>query len=223
MTTDALARLVTGWAALVAWSLVAFTLLERVRPRHRHRPTVRRVALAAALLASNVAIAQVLVGAADLRGERVALAWVLGEVLHYAVHRAMHAVPALWRFHRLHHDGAPLAWTTTWIVHPVDAAMMATTSVIAAAAVGGGAELALGFVVGRRVWAIVLHANLAWPESPLDALVATPAFHARHHREELAPANFAATLPILDRLFGTYRAPEPDAPRALTADGSASA
>ncbi|MEP6863497.1 MAG: hypothetical protein ABJE66_22930 [Deltaproteobacteria bacterium] len=35
---------------------------------------------------------------------------------------------------------------------------------------------------------------------------ATPAFHARHHREELAPANFASTLPILDRLFGTSSA-----------------
>lgn len=219
MTTEAIARVLAGWAVLVGWSLVVFTLLERVRPRHRHRPTVRRIAVAAALLATNVAVARALVGAADLRGDRIALAWLVGEVLHYALHRAMHTVPALWRFHRLHHDGAPLTWATTWIVHPLDAAMIVTASVVAAALVGGGAEAAAWFVVGRRIWTIVLHANLAWPPSPLDALVATPAFHARHHREDLAPANFAATLPVLDWIFGTYRGAEP----RLTARGRASA
>jgi len=30
--------------------------------------------------------------------------------------------------------------------------------------------------------------------------------HHRHHCEDLAPANFASTLPVLDRLFGTSAA-----------------
>ncbi len=39
----------------------------------------------------------------------------------------------------------------------------------------------LWFFVGRRAWTVALHANVAWPSA----------------------ANFASTLPILDRIFGT--------------------
>jgi sterol desaturase/sphingolipid hydroxylase (fatty acid hydroxylase superfamily) len=205
MTTDAVADFAVGWLALVGWSVATFTALERIRPRHRVRPGARRVAIAAGLLAVDAAIAVALVGGAGLRGGSVITAWLLAELLHYAVHRAMHGVPLLWRFHRVHHDPAPLAWTTTWFVHPVDSVLNASAAVVAAWVVGGGLPTALWFVVGRRAWSIMLHANIAWPSSPLDGLIATPAFHARHHREDLAPANFAPTLPILDRLFGTFR------------------
>lgn len=206
MTLDDVTRFALGWLALVAWSLVAFTLLEKMRPRHRHYPGIRRILLAAILLAVDAAIARALVGAADVHGGRVVLVWLVAELLHYAVHVAMHRVPLLWRFHRVHHDPAPLVWTTTWILHPVDSVLHASAAVAAAWLVGGGLPAAAWFVVGRRIWSIVLHANLAWPASWVDHVVATPAFHARHHREDLAPANFASTLSILDRLFGTYRA-----------------
>lgn len=208
MTTDALARFAAGWLALVVCSSLAFAFLERVRPHHRDHPGPRRIALAAALLAIDAALALALVRCADLHGDRIALAWLVAEVFLYALHRAMYRSSRLWRFHRLHHDGPALAWTTTWYVHPVDAALTALAALTAAALTGGGASAPAWFVVGRRVWSIVLHANVAWPASRLDRFVATPAFHARHHREELAPANFASTLPTLDRLFGTSSAPD---------------
>lgn len=203
-------ELAIGWLALVAWTTVAFTLLERLRPRHRQHPRARRIAIAAGLLAINVAIARLLVGAVGPSGGRVVLVWLVDEALQYALHRAMHRVPLLWQFHRWHHDDVPLTWTTTWFVHPLDAALTAGCAISAALLVGGTMPSALWFVVGRRVWTLVLHANLAWPASALDRWIATPAFHARHHREELSPANFAPTLPMLDRLFGTYAALCPD-------------
>lgn len=158
------------------------------------------------LLGANVAIAHLLARVIDLQGGRVVLGWLVGEVLLYAQHRAMHRVPLLWRYHRLHHDDVPLAWTTTWYTHPIDATLETLCGIVAALLVGGGMPSALWFVVGRRVWAIVLHANIAWPASGLDRLIATPAFHARHHREELPAANFASTLPALDWLLGTRAA-----------------
>ncbi|HEY5944974.1 MAG TPA: sterol desaturase family protein [Kofleriaceae bacterium] len=206
MTTDALAQLALGWLAFVAWSLVAFTLLERVRPRHHAHPGARRIALAAALLVVDAGLAQLVFHVADLHGGRIVLTFVAAELLHYGLHVAMHRFPLLWRFHRLHHADAPLNWTTAWFVHPVDAVLIATAGVAAAVLAGGGAAAAAWFVVGRRVWTVVLHANLTWPASRLDGLVATPPFHARHHREDLPAANFAGTLSILDRIFGTYRA-----------------
>jgi sterol desaturase/sphingolipid hydroxylase (fatty acid hydroxylase superfamily) len=205
MSTDRVAAFVVGWAALVARAIATFTLLERARPRHREHPKLRRIAIAAGLLAVAAAIARTLAAVSDLPGGRVVLAWLVAELLHYVVHRAMHRVPALWHFHRVHHEPVPLAWTTAWYLHPVDSVLNASAAIAGAWLVGGGLPVALWFVVGRRVWSIVLHANLTWPASPLDGLVATPAFHAEHHREDLEPANFAATLSLLDPLFGTYR------------------
>jgi len=88
--------------------------------------------------------------------------------------------------------------------HPVDAALFATCALLGGVLAGAGAPGAAWFVVGRRAWTVLLHANIAWPTSALDRIVATPAFHHRHHREDRAPANFASTLPVLDHLFGTW-------------------
>jgi sterol desaturase/sphingolipid hydroxylase (fatty acid hydroxylase superfamily) len=146
------------------------------------------------------------------------LAGLVAELVVYWLHRAMHRVPWLWRFHRLHHDGAPLAWVSAWRVHPVDAALFAAAALIGGVVAGSGAPAALGFVVGRRAWTVLLHADVAWPASPCDRVVATPPFHERHHREDLPAANFASTLPVLDQLFGTYAVGSlSDAPRRLPA------
>lgn len=195
-----------AWFAFVAWSFATFTALERIWPRQHHRVAVRRIAVAAILLAVDAVIARAIVrvspGPEPLL--RLALAWVIAEVLLYWTHRAMHRVPLLWRFHRMHHDGEPLAWTTAWYVHPVDAALLAGCALLGGVLAGAGAPGAAWFVVGRRAWTVLLHANVAWPATALDRWIATPAFHHRHHREDLAPANFASTLPALDRLFGSH-------------------
>jgi sterol desaturase/sphingolipid hydroxylase (fatty acid hydroxylase superfamily) len=195
-----------AWFAFVAWSFATFTLLERLWPRARHRLPVRRIAIAAILLAVDAVIARAIVRASPEPGPLVqlVLAWVIAEVLLYWMHRAMHRVPLLWRFHRMHHDGEPLAWVTAWYVHPVDAALLATCALLGGVLAGAGAPGAAWFVVGRRAWTVLLHANVAWPATALDRLIATPRFHHRHHREDLAPANFASTLPVLDRLFGSH-------------------
>jgi len=200
-----MAHFALAWCVFLAWAIVTFTALERVWARGHGRPTSRRIAIAAILLAVDGAIARAVVRSSPDPEPlaRLVLAWLLAEILLYWLHRAMHRVPALWRFHRLHHDGEPLAWATAWYIHPVDAALFATCALLGGVLAGAGAPGAAWFVVGRRAWAVLLHANIAWPASALDRLVATPPFHHRHHREDLAPANFASTLPLLDRLFGT--------------------
>ena len=93
MTTDPARTFVLGWIALVVWSVITFSLLERVRPRHRRHPSARRIALAAGLVAIDAAIAAALIRVAALHGQRVVAAWLAGELAHYVLHRAMHGVP----------------------------------------------------------------------------------------------------------------------------------
>jgi sterol desaturase/sphingolipid hydroxylase (fatty acid hydroxylase superfamily) len=206
-----MAAFALGWVAFVAWALASFTALEHLVPRHHAPVPARRIALAAVLLAAEGAISRALVWAEPDPSSlaRAVLAWLLAELAHYAVHRAMHRVSWLWRFHRLHHDGEPLAWATAWYLHPVDSALFAAAITLGAVVAGEGAPAMVWLIVGRRAWTVVLHANIAWPPSALDRVIATPAFHHRHHREDLPPANFASTLPLLDQLFGTYAAASP--------------
>ena len=202
--------LATAWLALVAWAAVSFTALEHVWARRPGRPSGRRIAFAIGLLAIDAGIARLLVGLPSPDGDsapiaRIAAAWLILEVLMYGVHRAMHRVPWLWRFHRLHHADVPLAWTTAWISHPIDALLFSSCAALGSLLAGASPAAAAGFVVARRAWTVLLHANIAWPASPLDRVIATPAFHHRHHAEHMGPANFASSLPLLDLVFGSYR------------------
>ena len=189
------------WLLFAASATAMFVALEQLAPRTRSPIRWRAIAVATALLGIDAAITRLARMPATGTAARMVLAFVLVELADYAIHRAMHAVPLLWRFHRLHHDES-LAWHVAWRIHPVDAALFALGTTAACWLAGAPLPTAAGFVIGRRVWSALLHANLAWPASALDHAIATPAFHRVHHE---ARANFASTLPVIDRLLGTYR------------------
>jgi sterol desaturase/sphingolipid hydroxylase (fatty acid hydroxylase superfamily) len=56
-----------------------------------------------------------------------------------------------------------------------------------------------------------VHANVRFRLGPLEWLIATPGFHHWHHTNdgpELINRNYAATLPLIDKLFGTLYLPK---------------
>jgi lathosterol oxidase len=161
----------------------------------------RALGLAWALFVIDGAIGRLMRMPATGTAGRMGLALLLVELADYGLHRAMHTLPLLWRFHRLHHD-EPLAWHVGWRIHPVDAALFALGTMAACWLAGAPLPAAAAFVIGRRVWTLLIHADIAWPASALDHVIATPSFHRVHHE---ARANFASTLPLVDRVFGTYR------------------
>ena len=196
-----------AWLSFVAWSGLTFTALERLAPRVRYRVPASKIVVASMLLAAEAVLARLIIWTPESGAVvRIAAGWFVTELLMYWVHRAQHAVPWLWRFHRLHHRDEPLAWATAWYSHPVDTALFAGCALVGGLACGAGAPASALFVMVRRAWTVLLHANVRWPASALDVVVATPPFHHRHHIEDLAPANFASTLPVLDRWFGTFAA-----------------
>jgi len=199
---------IVGWLVLVAWATPVFVLLEWFVPARRARIAWRAIAFAIALVGLDAVVTRVIAYSPPSASMlRCAAAFGLAEVIAYAIHRAMHRVPMLWRFHRLHHVDEPVAWHVAWRVHPIDAALFAAGNVAACALVGAPLPAGVAFVVARRLLTILVHANIAWRPSPLDAVLATPPFHHLHHDEARAPVNFAITLPIVDRLFGTYAKP----------------
>jgi sterol desaturase/sphingolipid hydroxylase (fatty acid hydroxylase superfamily) len=145
---------------------------------------------------------------------RIALVFVVGEIGFYWGHRLSHELPVLWRFHALHHSTEQLSFLANTRTHPVDMVVTRLFGLIplyllglAGPSMAGSAAPALLLVAGTA-WGFFIHANLRWRLGPLEWLVATPAFHHWHHsRHDHINRNYASTLPVLDRLFGSHYLP----------------
>ncbi|MCC7272304.1 MAG: sterol desaturase family protein, partial [Alphaproteobacteria bacterium] len=129
----------------------------------------------------------------------------------YAQHVASHAVPILWRLHRMHHADLDIDATTGVRFHPVEIVLSMVFKLAVVALLGPPAVAVLVFEVGLNAAAMFNHANLRLPggvDRALRLVLVTPDMHRVHHsivRGE-RDSNFGFNLPWWDRLFGTYRA-----------------
>ena len=146
---------------------------------------------------------------------RMIAAMIVGEVGFYWGHRWSHEIPFLWRFHAVHHSATHVNFLVNTRAHPVDMvftrlcglALLYATGL--ASPVGPNPTLvpALVLFVGS-MWSFFVHANLRWRLGPLEEIISSPAFHHWHHTlEDHRDHNFAAMLPIMDRVFGTFYLP----------------
>jgi sterol desaturase/sphingolipid hydroxylase (fatty acid hydroxylase superfamily) len=133
----------------------------------------------------------------------------------YLQHVMFHAVPALWRLHRMHHADLDFDVTTGGRFHPIEIMLSMLIKCAVIAAVGVPALAALIFEVLLNATSIFNHSNVYVPEHldrVLRLFVVTPDMHRVHHsvEDDETNSNFGFNLPWWDRLLGTYR----DQPRA---------
>ena len=146
---------------------------------------------------------------------KVAAAIVLLDLAIYLQHVMFHAVPALWRLHRMHHADLDFDVTTGVRFHPIEILLSMGVKLGVIAALGAPAVAVLIFEVLLNATSMFNHGNVSLPQ-PLDRalrwIVVTPDMHRVHHsampRE--TNSNFGFNLPWWDRLLGTYR-PDPAA------------
>ena len=136
---------------------------------------------------------------------------VLLDLVIYFQHVMFHAVPALWRLHRVHHADQDFDVTTGTRFHPVEILVSTVIKCAAVAAIGAPAVAVLVFEVLLNATAMFNHANAslpAWAERSVRWLIVTPDMHRVHHSVlyDESSSNFGFSLPWWDRLFGTYRA-----------------
>jgi sterol desaturase/sphingolipid hydroxylase (fatty acid hydroxylase superfamily) len=228
----------------------AMAMLEAVLPRRRRvLPRVQRwvtnltfVGLGALVvrglgwIAGALAVPLVAVAAAAMAARYEVgllnwLAWpawleivVALVILDFAIwfqHWAAHAVPGLWRVHRMHHADRDFDVTTALRFHPIEIGLSMLWKVVVVLALGAPVAAVIAFEVILNALAMFNHANVAlpsWLDRGLRLLVVTPDMHRVHHSVHQGEhhANFGFNLSIWDRLFRTYVAQPRDGHEGMT-------
>jgi sterol desaturase/sphingolipid hydroxylase (fatty acid hydroxylase superfamily) len=143
-------------------------------------------------------------------GLGVVLSVVVLDLAIYLQHRLFHAVPVLWRLHRVHHTDLELDVTTGLRFHPVEMLLSVVFKAGVIAVLGPPVVAVVLFEVLLNAGSLFSHANLRLP-APVDgrlrAVLVTPDMHRVHHSADPTEtnSNFGFTFSWWDRLFGTYR------------------
>lgn len=210
--------------------LAAMALWEVAAPRRRREiPRVIRWTNNLALVVLDTAILRltfpiIAVGLAVMAEERgwglfnnidvpfwlaVVVSMLVLDLAIYLQHVMFHAVPGLWRLHRMHHADLDFDATTGLRFHPVEILISMGIKLAVVAALGPPAVAVLLFEVILNATALFNHANIDLPR-PVDRvlrlIVVTPDMHRVHHSTDPREtnSNYGFNLPWWDRLLGTY-------------------
>jgi sterol desaturase/sphingolipid hydroxylase (fatty acid hydroxylase superfamily) len=140
---------------------------------------------------------------------------VILDLAIYLQHVMFHAVPALWRLHRMHHADLDFDVTTGARFHPIEILLSMFIKFAVIAVIGAPAAAVIIFEVLLNATSMFNHGNLRLPlalDRTLRLFIVTPDMHRVHHsiEDHETNSNFGFNLSLWDRLLGTYK-DQPDA------------
>jgi len=148
---------------------------------------------------------------------QLAVYLMLEDLRYYWIHYLGHQVSFFWRFHKIHHGLSYLSSLNGFRSHPVFNIGQWATQIILAIVLGVSVEVyTISLVIRDIIVDIFDHANIDYPSTsekfPWWAyVVATPNFHAWHHKIDCHKvANLSTMFPFWDLLFGTFELPQGD-------------
>ena len=141
--------------------------------------------------------------------------FIIADFIQWNIHRLLHRVPALWRFHKVHHSVKEMGFAAQFRFHFMETIIYKSLQYIPLAMIGFGIQ---EFFVVHMI-AILIghlnHANLNWDYGPLKYVFNNPKMHLWHHAKKLPKehpygVNFGLSLSIWDYLFKTAHQPYND-------------
>lgn len=146
--------------------------------------------------------------------------FVVSDFTRYWLHRFMHTIPILWKFHQIHHSAKVLTPITFYRVHPIENILF-----------GLRFSLTIGFTTGIFIYFFgglvgfidvmginiiififnILGSNLRHSHiklkyfSWIEKIFISPFQHQIHHSTKFYNYNFGGTLAIWDLLFTTLK------------------
>lgn len=132
----------------------------------------------------------------------------VADTAQYWGHRLMHENEFLWNFHAVHHCPARMDWLSGSRIHFAEVLFTRSTVLLPIFLLGFSEAAIHAYVVWVGIQGVLIHSNTGLRFGPLEYVFTTPHFHHWHHSAdpEAIDKNYAANLPFLDMLFGTYHA-----------------
>ena len=215
---------VTVFAA-IAVAEAAMPRRDRSFPRRRRWPANLAVA-AINYFAVRILIPMAAIGAALAAQQRASgllnripmpgaialvIAVIVLDLAIYLQHRVFHAVPLLWRIHRMHHADLDFDATTGLRFHPLEIVISMLVKIGVVLAIGASVMAVVAFEVLLNATSMFNHGNVGISEASdrwLRWILVTPDMHRVHHSIVRAEtnSNFGFNLPWWDHLLRTYRA-----------------
>lgn len=139
----------------------------------------------------------------------IIIAVITMDFVIYLQHVMVHAIPVLWRLHRVHHADLDYDVTTGARFHTIEIILSMLIKFTTIIVLGPPVVAVVIFEVLLNATAMFNHGNIYIPEKidrVLRLFVVTPDMHRVHHsvHAPLTNSNFGFNLPWWDRLFGTY-------------------
>lgn len=151
----------------------------------------------------------------------VPVAVVAMDFVIWLQHVMVHAVPALWRLHQVHHADLDYDLTTGARFHPIEIALSMLIKFATITVLGPPVLAVVIFEVLLNATAMFNHGNIRLPagvDRVLRWFVVTPDMHRVHHsvRVEELNTNFGFCLSLWDRASGLYCAQPQGGHEAMT-------
>ena len=140
----------------------------------------------------------------------VILSVIAMDFVIWVQHVLFHAIPVLWRLHRVHHADLDYDVTTGARFHTIEIILSMLIKFATIALLGPPVVAVVIFEVMLNATVMFNHGNVGLPprlDRVLRWVLVTPDMHRVHHsvEDDEANSNFGFSLTWWDRLFGTYR------------------
>ncbi len=140
---------------------------------------------------------------------QVLLMVLVVDLLRYALHRACHRYPLLWRLHKVHHSPEILYALNVGRFHPIEKALHFALDTVPFLVLGVAPEVIAGYFLMYSVNGFFQHSNLRLRYGWLNYVVGSAETHRWHHARDpkIASCNFSNTTIVWDLVFGTWYLP----------------
>ena len=146
--------------------------------------------------------------------------FLLDDLTRFLLHLALHKIPILWDFHKLHHSAKVMTPMTIFRSHPFESYLYACRMALTQGLAVGigyyffGATLSMFDVFGANIFVFVFnvmganlrHSHVWWSwGDKIESWFISPAQHQVHHSDkpEHFDRNLGSTLAVWDRMIGT--------------------
>lgn len=142
------------------------------------------------------------------------LLFVLQDFLYYWFHRASHRIRWMWASHVVHHSSEKMNFSTAFrqsVTYPISGMWVFWLPLIA---LGFEPMTVIAVVLFNLAYQFFLHTQIVPRLGVLERVFNTPSHHRVHHARnaEYVDQNYAGTLIIWDKLFGTFVEERDDLP-----------